>query len=125
MILTVNYKTMISTNTQLSSPEKPTIPTIPDAHRISRGKRNFKFTLVFLSETFIPERFVQTITSRFKFWTPEIGSALELRAAVKISGKVIFQLRAKTLCSFFPLPPRARRRARRLHWRSVQDRAAR
>ena len=67
MILTVNYQTMISTNTQLSSPEKPTIPTIPDAHRISRGKRSFKFTLVFLSETFIPERFVQTITSRFKF----------------------------------------------------------
>ena len=53
--------------------------------------------------------------------------ALELRAPVKIWGKVILELRVEKplpLYSFFPLPPRARRRARRLHWRLVQDRAA-
>ena len=57
------------------------------------------------------------------FW---IG-ALELCAAVKISGKVILELRVERplpLCSFFLLPPRARRRAHHLHWRPVQDRAA-
>ena len=55
------------------------------------------------------------------------NGALELRAAVKISGKVILELRADgplPLCPFIPLPPRARRRARRLHWQPVQDRAA-
>ena len=55
------------------------------------------------------------------------GGALELRAAVKISGKIILELRAERPlphCSFVPLPPRARRRARRLHWLPVQDPAA-
>ena len=71
---TVNYQTMISTNTQLSrSPQNLTISTIPDAHRISRWRRRFQFTLVVLSETFIPERFVQPITDRFKFYTSGIG----------------------------------------------------
>ena len=65
--------------------------------------------------------------SRFSFRATTVRGALELRAAFKIQGKEIREFRTKRplpLCSFFPLPPRARRRARRLHWRFVQDRAS-
>ena len=82
-------------------------------HVLSEGEITIKVMFMYFKE----------IENIFIKWT----GALELRAAVKISGKVILQLRAERplpLCSFFPLPPRARRRARRLHWRSVQDRAA-